>query len=302
MDNQLTEQIKAYLDAKPEDRNILHGAEMVLKLNRNKILYQNIVMKPQKFADKVVYELNKFYAMRMEQKTLEDVIQMDATIIPSAADIISKHESTAEEMVISSDNDKPQTGTVANGRRADHDELPDDIKALWDKNGDIYFKIKETFEELKKMNAAPACDRFERLNILSELDKSYRSNFAAYDSFKTDEQNFNEVPAGDTDPADIVKKVNAARTYLSKNKSKLAELKDSDPDGYAKLLAKVQEKYDYLVHSNNNVEQSQTDELAALGVVTVSTVSSPADSEAAVPTPGQEEAAPEITAENEQAN
>ena len=82
----------------------------------------------------------------------------------------------------------------------------------------------------------------------------------------------------------------------------MAELKDSDPDGYAKLLAKVQEKYDYLVHSNNNVEQSQTDELAALGVVTVSTVSSPADSEAAVPTPDQEEAAPEITAENEQAN
>lgn len=302
MDNQLTEQIKAYLDAKPEDRNILQGAEMVLKLNRNKILYQNIVMKPQKFADKVVYELNKFYAMRMEQKTLEDVVQMDATVIPSAADIISEHENTAEETVISTDDDKPQTGTVANGRRADHDELPEEIKALWDKNGDIYFKIKETFEELKKMNAAPACDRFERLNILSELDKSYRSNFAAYDSFKTDEQNFNEVPAGDTDPADIVKKVNAARTYLSKNKSKLAELKDSDPDGYAKLLAKVQEKYDYLVHSNNNVEQSQTDELAALGVVTVSTVSSPTDFEAAVPTPGQEEAAPEITAENEQAN
>lgn len=264
MDNQLTEEIKAYIDADPQERDIMKGAEMVLKLNRNRIFFQNVALKPQKYAEKVLYELKKFYAMRVEQKTLLDVVKMNSEIIPAAASIIADVE--ADGPVISTDDDSEQTAVIAKGRRTDHEELPDEIKALWDRNGDVFFKLKAVFEELKKMNDAPACDRFEKLKILSELDTTYRDNLAAYDGYKTDEQEFADIPSSDADPADIVKKVNAARTYLSKNKAKLAELKESDPEAFAKLLANVQEKYNYLVGSGNAVGQSQKNELAALGL------------------------------------
>ena len=69
------------------------------------------------------------------------------------------------------------------GKRADHDTLPDDIKELYEKNGEIYFKLKQTFETLKQMHDAQPCDRYEYLKVLSEQDKQYRENWAKYDSY-----------------------------------------------------------------------------------------------------------------------
>ena len=58
----------------------------------------------------------------------------------------------------------------------------------------------------------------------------------------------------------------AARKYLSDNKKKLADLKDSDAKKYLALLAKVQERYDYLISTGNAVEAEQVNELALLGL------------------------------------
>ena len=68
-------------------------------------------------------------------------------------------------------------------------------------------------------------------------------------------------------PADIAKKVNAARKYLSDNKKKLADLKNTDEKKYSVLLMKVQERYEYLVSSGNTVEADQVAELVNLGLV-----------------------------------
>lgn len=62
----------------------------------------------------------------------------------------------------------------------------------------------------------------------------------------------------------------AARKYLSDNKKKLAELKDTDAGKFTALLQKVQQRYDFLIATGNVVDETQAAELAAVGV-TIST-------------------------------
>ena len=49
IDEQLTINMQDWLNTKPAKRDLMKGAEMVLKLTRNRILYQNISHNPQKF-------------------------------------------------------------------------------------------------------------------------------------------------------------------------------------------------------------------------------------------------------------
>lgn len=264
MDEKLTARIQAYLDAEPEQRNVVDGATMLLSLNRNRILFQNVVRKPEKFAEKVAYELRKYLAIRLDQKTASDVVQMNKVVIPAAMATIAEGAP-----VISTDDDLPQEGTVARGKRSDHDQLPEDIKSLWDESASLWFKIKELFEQLKGMENSPACDRFEYLKQLDGCDKKYRANMAAYDAYKPGEQSDGAnggQPKDETDPAEIAKKVNAARAYLSQNKKKLAELKTTDEKKYAALLEKVQERYDYLTGTGNTIDADQVAELVAIGL------------------------------------
>ena len=69
-----------------------------------------------------------------------------------------------------------------------------------------------------------------------------------------------------TDPAEISKKVNAARKYLSENKKKLATLQNTDEKKFNALLLKVQERYDFLIQTGNTVDADQVAELVALGL------------------------------------
>lgn len=255
MDTQLTDKIKAYLDAKPEDRDVIAGANLLLKLNRNRILFNNVIRRPDKFADKVVYELKKYYRIRLASMTVEDVVRMDHTVVPQAKETI---EAGAPE--ISADDDTPTEGTVARGKREDHDSLPEAIQELWKENGELYFKIKSLFEQLKTMEDAPSCDRYEYLVQLKEADIRYRENMRRYDEYKEGDD------IEENDPKVIAKKISAARKYISDNKKRLAELRESDPEKYATLLAKVQQRIEQLKELGANIEQAQADELNELGL------------------------------------
>lgn len=88
MDEKLTHKIQDYLDTPPSERDVVAGATLLLSLNRNKILFQNVIRKPEKFADKVEYELRKHLKIRLDGKTVSDIARMNITVIPSAQRII----------------------------------------------------------------------------------------------------------------------------------------------------------------------------------------------------------------------
>jgi hypothetical protein len=275
MDENLTKKIQAYLEQEENKRDLKQGAELLLVLNGNRIMYQRIIRKPQTFAKKIEYELKKFLRIRLDHKTINDVVKMNRVVVPEAAEIIEEGEP-----IVDTDDDIPQEGEKAKGKREDHEQLPDEIKALWDESKSLWYNIKSLYNQLQQLEKALPCDRYEYLKQLDEADKKYRKNMALYDSYViTDEQEMatdnevteeqaNENESGDDDAAAITKKVNAARKYLSDNKKKLAELKASDEAKYQTLLAKIQERYDFLVSTRNNVNEEQTAELEALGVKT----------------------------------
>lgn len=269
MDHKLTEKIQAYLQTEPAKRNVVEGATLLLSLNRNRILFQNVMRRPDKFADKVEYELKKHLKIRLDDKTLADVAAMDRAVVPMAKETINRRlESVSEQVDDINTPEELQVAVKHAGKRTDHDELPDEIKDLWEQSAELWFKIKETFETLKTMEAAPPCDRYEYLKLLDEADKQYRSNMAKYDAFVVGGAVVEEPK--ELEPADIAKKVQAARKYISDNKKKLAELKEAEDfpnEKYDALRAKVQERFDFLIESGNSVSEEQVAELKELGIV-----------------------------------
>lgn len=257
MDEKLTAQIQAYINASPEDRDIEFGAVLLLKLNKNRILFNNITRRPDKFADKLLYELKKFLAIRLDRKTTQDIVTMERELLPAVEKLL-----LANAEPLSTDDE--HTPTLVKGKRADHDNLPERVQVLWADCAGIYKNMKLLHENLKEMENAQPCDRYELLKQLAEQDTHYRTNMESYDGYKVGEENPPANPPKVESQADVTKNVLAARTYLSKNKTKLKDLKDETKR--ADLIAKMQERYNFLIASGNNIDDAQKAELADGGL------------------------------------
>ena len=223
MDNKLTQELTDWLNTPKDKRDITAGAMMLLRLNNNRFLYANIMRRPQKFADKLEYELRKHLRIRLDGLTRSDVIRLEAQVIPAA-----KKTLETPPAVISTDNELPEAN-VAKGRRADHDKLPPHIQALWDNNLRLYKTIKNVFEQLKTMENAQPCDRYEYLKILDEADRKYRANLELYDHYVIgSEPVATEVATDNTTDDNAQRKINAARKTLTKYKKILAKANKDD--------------------------------------------------------------------------
>lgn len=194
LDEKFTAAMQAWLNDSCESRSLAEGAELLLRLNRNKWMYQQILR--TRNVSKLEYELNKHLRIRLAGYTLQEVAAMERRVMPQAKETLDKNAPT-----ISTDAENPAPQFA--GKRADHDTLPKDIRSLYDKNGDIYFKLKQTFETLKQMENAQPCDRFELLTVLKDLDKQYRENWQRYDSYKPAENSdaTSEAAAEEATPA-----------------------------------------------------------------------------------------------------
>ena len=204
MDHQFTKQMQAWLNAKHEsDEDIIKGADMLFRLNRNRFYHARATRQPQAYRSNIEYELNKFLKIRLDNMTIDEVKQMDAMVIPEAQAIINEGEpvtttETTGENAKNADSIEGDGSTddaelpahesdgvavIRKGKRKDHEFLPDEVAALWDANAKRYKEIKSTFETLKSMEDKEPCDRYEYLKILSDLDKRYRADMLTYDSY-----------------------------------------------------------------------------------------------------------------------
>ena len=254
LDDRLTQDIRLWLDSPQEQRSLELGAEMLLRLNRNRYMNAQILRR-RNFA-KLEYELNKHLRIRLEGLTTREVALMEQEALPKIEESLAQGQPT-----ISTDNDQPEG--VFRGRRADHDTLPADLQALYERNGEIYIKMKQLFETLKGMEDATPCDRHELLGQLVACDKEYRDNWNAYDTWSA-------VAAGSvTEPAataqlPTVQELQAARKYLSSNKPKLAA---AEGDAANALREKMQQRVSLLLSAGQGFEPAYQSELEALGLL-----------------------------------
>lgn len=93
MDHQFTRQMQEWLNSKHEsDAEIIKGADMLFRLNRNRFYHVRATRQPQAYRTNIEYELNKFLKIRLDNMTIEEVRKMNDIVIPEAQAIIAEGE------------------------------------------------------------------------------------------------------------------------------------------------------------------------------------------------------------------
>lgn len=254
----LAKEIKAWLESDDRsDMAIINGANMVLKLNRNKNMYMATVRKPASMASKIEHELRKHYAIYADGLTTREVEKMTVEVMNDIKPVIE-----AEKQVIGTE--EPETMAVAmdsrRGKRDDHAALHPSVQELWDKNIERWKRIKETYATCLQLSEP--CDRYEYLKLLKELWYQYKKDMAAYDDAKPE----TVVTSAEKTPSTEVK---SARPYISKNLPKLEQLTAdaSNEVKRQKLRDSIQQRVDILVDANEVIKDETLKRLIAVGIV-----------------------------------
>ena len=239
------DKLKACLATPESDRDIAEGGLLLLQLNRNQVFYSNLMRRPDRLAPKLWYELEKYAALYYKKHTTEEVEQLTHKV--DAVDLSDKR---------------------AVGQRADHEQLPEAIQKLWVDNLPILQEMRGQHAKLKL--ATTDCDRYEVASIILELDSRYRNNFETYDKYvigQNDKANDGDVIDEERvdDPIIDAKTINSARAYISRNKKKLAKLKETEDPGYGEFREVIQERANQLVQADSITEELKN-ELIDLGI------------------------------------
>lgn len=233
-DPKVTEGMVAWLRSDhTDDESIRRGAELLLRVNRNKGLFERICRYPKGGLKKLEYEIKKHVNIRLQGYSFEDIQELDKEVTPQVQVAVDAADGKpdGEIPVIREAKAEGDTGCViVTGKRPDHDQLPEDIQAIWPENAERWKKIKETYNLLLTLNAP--CDRFEHLQLLKETWYKYREQMCRYDEFKADG---NVISDGNGKPERSEQEqqmVDYAQSYLSRYLPQLLELADAakEPD------------------------------------------------------------------------
>lgn len=278
MDDKFTLQLQQYLAA--DDPDTAEGAELLLRLNHNKFMHARILRHPDYMRPKLMSELRHYLRIRLDGMTRQDIVRMERDVMPRAQESLSEGEPISEsksnthveedvkEVGTESAPDDSEVGDDASsdasdityrGKRDDHDLLPAKVQAVYERNGEVYRKLKQTFETLKQMSNRPACDRYEYLKQLKALDDEYRNNWEVYDHYQSQvgESITTMVSAatvGDAAPVAAItpNQVSSARKFLSVNHSKLPTV-DNEVKR-TQLLTKMQERVNLLLSAGQSFD------------------------------------------------
>ena len=267
-DPKITEAMVAWLRGEhSSDESILKGAELLLRVNRNKGLFERIRRYPKGGVKKLEYEIKKHVNYRLQGYTIQDIEALDAEVTPQVQSAVDAAESAADgqlPVVQESEDDGDTGGVIVKGIRPDHDSLPDDIKAIWPANAERWKKIKESYNLLLSLNAP--CDRFEHLQLLKETWYKYKSEMCRYDDFRGTIDELVTVVKDKQIAEKEQQDIDYAQSYISRNLPVLMELvtaaKEPDFAG-AEKLESLREKVQNRVNTLLNLHVMLSDQRKA---------------------------------------
>lgn len=176
MDHKFTELIKKWLEKPETERDYNVGALYLLKLSGNQIMYRNIIAQIDRRHDVVDYQLQKYYNFRVQVLTHAQVEEMAAQV----KTIADEHHLTDDASAVPEDERRL-------GKRADHDSLPDEIKAKYVENLSLLQRMRELHLRLRSLSlenaTCPDSERYPFLKELISLDKKLHANWEAYDRY-----------------------------------------------------------------------------------------------------------------------
>lgn len=181
MDNIFNSKLQSWLN--DDNRTIEDGCLLLLQLENNQIHYQNLLRHPNKVAvmKYLVSELQKRLTVRLANITHEEVARMDEQVKV----IVKEHFSYQDAASSGTSNEE-----FRKGKRADHDQLPEEIQARYVENLDLLRRMREVHLKLRSLSieqvSCPDNERYPFLKELIALDKQLHENWNVYDHFVND--------------------------------------------------------------------------------------------------------------------
>ena len=267
MDKAFTQDIADWLETPREERDVRKGAELLLRINGNRHIYQLAMIRPETAHNHVEADLKKFLQIRLDGHTMESVRQMDSELIPKVQNIITTRQDESEDAPEETDDTAP----THRGKRSDHNELPEEIRAIYERGGELFEKIKQIFTELQQMENAPACDRYEKLKVLKPLVKEYTEGWERYDTYNPDMSQEEAVEVADEapEPGNEVKRVGAARKFISTHVAKLETLLQAETIDEAEVeneRRQIAERMAFIAETGGSFKPDFAQRINALGV------------------------------------
>lgn len=178
MENQFNSKLQEWLNN--ESRTIQDGCLLLLQMENNQIHYQNLLRHPNKVAvmKYLQTELQKRLKIRLANVTHQEVADMEEKVEV----IVKKHFAYQEAAKSGTTNEE-----FRKGKRADHDQLPEEIQARYIENLDLLRKMRELHLKLRTLStqqvSCPDSERYPFLKELIALDKQLHENWEVYDHY-----------------------------------------------------------------------------------------------------------------------
>ena len=249
-DPQFTSKLQAWVNTPDSQKDWDEGALLLLQLSGNRIMYHNISINPKGKAEFIKGQLQKYLNFRLQKLTKEQVCKMQSEVDEIVKKVI-KPSTTPDG---SSSGKSEEFADFKAGKRPDHDDLPEDIKALYVENLDIVHRMRELHLKLRTLSlenaTCPDSERYPFLKELIALDKRLHSNWEQYDHYTgmDGEQRLTADVREESKKA--VRLINLAKGRYRKNPSE--ELKAQILANYAKVI---------------NPTEKMTKELKELGIL-----------------------------------
>lgn len=265
MDHILTSKIYNWLNlTNLTDAQIVEGAQLLLQCSpvRSRGIYNQALLRPKAMLPWIRTDLKKQYDIRQRGLTTSDVEKFNQETLESVKETLSSKPETIED-------DEEEDSTIPElaklGKRSDHDQLPDDIQEIWDKNADRWKRIRQLHTQLAQMISQPdysPCDGNELCYQLRQLDTDLREAYQVYDSFALPEEKPQPKEKPQTDKVETfvsdVKTIAKARTAISRG----LKLENQTE----KSLQKLQDAVNTLYSLKQTIKDETVERLKKLGI------------------------------------
>jgi hypothetical protein len=194
-DPQFTSKLQVWVNTPDSQKDWEEGAILLLQLSGNKIMYRNISVNPKGKAEFINGQLQKYLNFRLQKLTHDQVCDMQAKV----DDIVEKVIKPAAVSDGSASGKSAEFADFKAGKRADHDDLPAEIQALYVENLDLVHRMRELHLKLRTLSldnaTCPDSERYPFLQEIIKLDKKLHENWYTYDHFIPGTQVTIEEPA-----------------------------------------------------------------------------------------------------------
>jgi len=234
------EKIKIYLES--DNRNYDEGLMLLTKYSKNRILSQRLARKP--WVEKLEYELQKLVD---RADLLKGVVKQKKAVQKVDAQKAAFIESLPEVLEVK------RNFVVRSKQSISYNDLPSDLRVIWDETAELYKHSRSLHEKLKLMFKSTDKDRKPLMENLLRLQSKVRENWDKIDSYNPEDHLPKEFSVNSID----AKRISANRAYISRN-SKNAE---SGSD----LFQKVQIRISEIISAGESFSDSQNTILKDLG-------------------------------------